>query len=66
MLKKKKNNLFFKNLTLAPIDKDLINFKLLTKNEKSYLFSYNLNVYSKLSKYLNSMEKKWPASHLII
>ena len=65
-VKRKKNNLFFENLTLAPIDKDLINFKLLTKNEKNYLFSYHLNIYSKLSKYLNSMEKKWLVSHLII
>jgi Xaa-Pro aminopeptidase len=53
-VKKRNNNLFFKNLTLAPIDKDLINHKLLTNNEKNYLFSYHLNVYSKLSKYLTS------------
>ena len=51
------NNLFFENLTMAPIEKDLINFKLLTVHEKNYLFKYHLEVYSKLSKYLNKNEK---------
>jgi Xaa-Pro aminopeptidase len=63
-VKKINNNLSFKNLTLAPIDKDLINYKLLTNNEKKYLFTYHLNVYSKLSKYLTPNEKKWLASHI--
>ena len=61
-IKKIKNNLCFENLTLAPIEKDLINFKLLTNNEKNYLFKYHLNVYSKISKFLNTNEKKWLAS----
>ena len=56
----KKNGLIsFKNLTLAPIDKDLINFNLLNKNEKNYLKSYNQNIYDKIGKYLNLKEKKW-------
>ena len=58
-VKKIKNKLIFKNLTYAPIDLDLINFKLLTKKEREYLFNYHLEVYSKLSKYLNKNEKKW-------
>jgi Xaa-Pro aminopeptidase len=62
-VKKVNNNLSFKNLTLAPIDKDLINYKLLTPNEKKYLFTYHLNVYSKLSKHLTINERKWLASH---
>ena len=62
-VRKKNNNLIFENLTLAPIDTDLINFKLLTNFEKKYLFSYHLNVYSKISKYLNINERKWLASH---
>ena len=53
--------LFFKNLTLAPLEKDLINHKLLTKKEKSYIFKYHLEVYSKLSPFLNKNEKKWLA-----
>ena len=61
-IKKTKNNLHFENLTLAPIEKDLINFKLLNNKEKNYLFEYHLNVYSKISKFLNDKEKKWLAS----
>ncbi len=49
----------FQNLTMAPIEKDLINFDLLTIDEKNYLFKYHLEVYSKISKYLNKGEKKW-------
>jgi len=62
-VKKKNNNLFFENLTLAPIDKDLVNFKHLTKNEKNYLFKYHIEIYSKLARYLSLKEKKWLASH---
>jgi len=60
--KKLKNNLFFKNLTLAPIEKDLINYKLLNKTEKDYLFKYHLNIYSEYSIFLNKKEKKWLAT----
>ena len=63
-VKKFKQKLFFKNLTLAPIDKDLINYDLLNKDEKNYLFKYHLEVYSKLSKYLDYNEKKWLISLL--
>ena len=56
--------LFFENLTLAPIEKDLINFKLLNSKEKSYLFNYHLKVYSKISPYLNHDEKKWLLSFI--
>ena len=61
-VKKEKKKIFFQNLTLAPIDKDLINFKLLNEVEKNYLFKYNLEIYSKLSSYLNKKEKKWLAN----
>ena len=57
----KKGGLFFQNLTYAPIDKDLINFKILNKTEKNYLFRYHLEVYNLLSKYLNDDERKWLA-----
>ena len=63
-VKKIKNKIRFKNLTLAPIEKDLINFNLLTKLEKNYLFKYHLDVYSKLSKYLSLNERKWLASYI--
>ena len=60
--KKTQGKLFFENLTLAPIEKDLINYDLLNFKEKNYLFKYHLEVYSKLSNYLNKSEKKWLAS----
>ncbi|MDC3138843.1 M24B family metallopeptidase [Candidatus Pelagibacter sp.] len=63
-VKRKNKNLFFKNLTMAPIEKDLINFDLLTFYEKNYLFNYHLDVYSKISKYLDSNERKWLASFI--
>ena len=59
---KKNGKLFFKNLTMAPIENDLINFDLLTLSEKNYLFKYHLEVYSIISKYLKQNEKKWLAS----
>ncbi|MDA8783285.1 aminopeptidase P family protein [Candidatus Pelagibacter bacterium] len=63
-VKKNKKKIFFENLTLAPIEKDLINYNLLTKLEKAYLFKYHLNVYSKLSKYLSLNERRWLASYI--
>ena len=63
-VKKVKKKIFFENLTLAPIEKDLINFNLLSKLEKNYLFKYHLDVYSKLSKYLSLNERKWLASYI--
>ena len=61
-VKKINKKLIFKNLTMAPIDKDLIDFNLLTKNEKDYLFNYHFEVYSKISSLLNKRQKQWLAS----
>jgi Xaa-Pro aminopeptidase len=61
-IKKDKNNLHFENLTLAPIEKDLINYKLLSKSEKDYLFRYHLKIYETYSRFLNLKERKWLAS----
>ena len=61
-VKRQNKKLFFENLTMAPIEKDLINYNLLTNFEKNYLFKYHSDVYYKLSKYLNSNEKKWLTS----
>lgn len=60
--KKLKNKLVFENLTLAPIEKDLVNYKLLNKTEKDYLFRYHLSIYSEYSSSLNKKERKWLAS----
>ena len=61
-IKKNNKDLYFQNLTLAPIEKDLINYDLLTMGEKDYLFRYHLKIYEKFSKYLNLKQRKWLAS----
>mgnify|MGYP001486429937 FL=1 len=61
-IKKIKSKLSFENLTMAPIDTDLINFKMLNKKEKDYLFKYHFEVYNNISPFLNKNEKKWLAS----
>ena len=61
-VKQDKDKLFFENLTLAPIEIDLINYKLLSKIEKDYLFKYHLNIYAQYSGLLNKKERKWLAS----
>ena len=58
-VEKIKSKLRFKNLTMAPIDRDLINEKLLTSKEKDYLFKYNLETYSNINKFLNKSERNW-------
>ena len=61
-VKQKNNSLYFENLTLAPIEKDLINYDLLDKTEKDYLFKYHLNIYAEYSSLLNKNERKWLAN----
>ena len=56
---KNKSKFYFKNLTLAPIDNDLINFDLLNFKEKAIFKSYHNLSYKKLSKFLNFKEKVW-------
>ncbi len=56
-----KNNLLFENLTLVPLEKDLINYDLLTKIEKNYLFKYHLSIYTEYSSSLSTKERKWLA-----
>ena len=63
-IKKYQNKLIFKNLTLAPLERDLINFNMLSKDEREYIFKYHLLIYNRLSKYLNRDQKKWLASFL--
>ena len=58
-VKKEKNNLVFKNLTLVPIDMSLVNFRLLNPQEKKYLINYHLDVYYKLYKFLSTNERNW-------
>ncbi|QIZ21384.1 aminopeptidase P family protein [Candidatus Pelagibacter giovannonii] len=60
--KQTKRRFNFENLTLAPLEKDLIDYKLLNKTEKNYLFKYHLNIYSEFSSLLNKKERKWLAT----
>jgi len=57
--KKDRNNFYFKNLTLAPIDSDLIDFNLLNYKEKKYLKDYHHLSLKKLSKFLTIKERNW-------
>jgi len=57
--KKDRNKFYFKNLTLAPIDTDLIDFNLLNYKEKKYLKDYHYLSLKKLSKFLNMKERNW-------
>jgi len=49
----------FENLTMCPIDLNLINKSLLNKEEIDYLNKYHKEVYEKLSPFLNEEEKNW-------
>tara|TARA_B110000090_G_scaffold198123_1_gene236751 strand:+ start:296 stop:1990 length:1695 start_codon:yes stop_codon:yes gene_type:complete len=59
---KLKKKLSFENLTLVPIEKDLINYRLLDEYEKDYLFRYHLKIYYEYSDSLNKKERMWLAS----
>ena len=55
-VKKIKNNLKFVNLTMAPIDKTLIEKKLLNRTEIKWLNNYHKTVFKKLKKFMNRSE----------
>ena len=55
-VKKIKKNYKFDNLTLAPIDKSLIQKKLLTKHETTWLNNYHKKVFNNLKKFMNKSE----------
>ena len=55
-VKKEKNKNIFKNLTMAPIDKELINPNILNKNEKNWLNNYHKEVYYNLKKIMSKKE----------
>ena len=57
-IKKKINKLFFENLTLVPIEKDLINKNLLDNKEKDWLNRYHNRVFEKLKNFMNKEEKR--------
>ena len=55
-VKKIKNKLKFENLTLAPIDKMLIEKTLLTSLEKNWLNKYHQKVFISLKRFMNKFE----------
>jgi Xaa-Pro aminopeptidase len=55
-VKKDQNKLKFRDLTLVPIDKTLIEKKLLTSFEKNWLNNYHQRVFGCLKKFMNKFE----------
>jgi len=51
-----KKKLLFKDLTLVPYDKNLINKNLLSRLEIKYLNNYHKEVFEKLNSFLNLKE----------
>jgi Xaa-Pro aminopeptidase len=56
IVKKKQNVHKFESITLAPIDKSLIEKKLLNKNEIDWLNNYHIKVFNNLKKFMNKSE----------
>ena len=50
-VKESKEGMAFENLTMVPIEKDLINNEVLNDNEKRWLNSYHKNVFKNLKIY---------------
>jgi len=61
MLVEKESDKFlcFKTLTLVPIDPRLVDFKMLTQDEKKWLCDYHRQIFDVLESGLNSDEKSW-------
>lgn len=55
-VKKTKNKLKFEDLTLVPIEKKLIETKLLTFSEKNWLNQYHQRVFNCLKNFMNKLE----------
>ena len=54
-----KGFLEFKNLTLCPYEKNLIDLDQLSDIQKKWINRYHSDVYNKLEKYLKQNEKSW-------
>ena len=55
-VKKEKNRNFFENLTMVPIDKDLIDVSLLDNNERKWINKYHEKVFNNLKYAMNTTE----------
>ena len=56
--KKIKNKLRFQNLTFVPIDKSLINKKLLNNDEINWINNYHQSILKKFNKYMSGVQIK--------
>ena len=56
-VKELRKKMRFENLTMAPIDKDLIVQKILSKNEKKWLNNYHKDVFENLKDAMNKVER---------
>ena len=55
-VKKVRGKKYFENLTMAPIDKELIKRDMLSDNEKKWLNEYHQKVYKNLKKAMDKTE----------
>ncbi len=55
-VKREKNKKIFENLTMVPIDKELIDDKLLNQNEREWLNKYHKHVFKNLKLKMNKFE----------
>ena len=55
-VKEEKKKMSFENLTMAPIEKDLIDYEELNDSEKEWLNNYHKTVFKNLKKSMNSIE----------
>ncbi len=49
----------FRNLTLFPFDQSLIEWKIITPEEKEWLDAYHREVYDRLSPLISAEEAEW-------
>ena len=57
-VKKNKNKKYFENLTMVPIEKDLIDLSILTKDERKWINNYHLKVFKSLKSAMNKKETR--------
>ena len=55
----RENQLKFENISWAPIDRELIDSKMLNKEELKWINNYHLQVFEKISGFLTLEEKNW-------
>ena len=55
-VKRKRKKMTFENLTMVPIEKDLINRKGLSVKEKKWLNNYHKTVFKNIRKSMNRVE----------